>query len=77
MERTISYYLIESDDYLVLDSIWQWCQYSGRDIPMYTTRITSLTTGWVVELAEDDPATTFFLLNFGHRVSAIAAPYYL
>jgi len=76
MERTITYYLIESSDYDKINRIWDWCQYSGRDIPMYKTRIAKGSTGWVVELDPTDKASSFFLLNFSHLVTAINAPLY-
>ena len=76
MERTIQYYLIESLDYANINRVWDWCQYSGRDVPMYKTRISAGSTGWVVELDPADKASTFFLLNFSHLVTAINAPRY-
>ena len=76
MERTIQYYLIESQDYANINRVWDWCQYSGRDVPMYKTRISGSSTGWVVELDPKDKSTTFFLLNFSHLVTAINAPRY-
>lgn len=75
MERTINYYLVESSDYERINRIWDWCQYSGRDIPMYKTRIAKSTTGWVVE-CPTDRIQTAFLLNFSQWVTHISAPYY-
>ena len=76
MERTINYYLVDSSDYSKINRIWDYCQYSGRDLSMYKTRITVAQTGWVIEL-EDSPQQTAFLLNFGHLVTKISAPYYV
>ena len=75
MERTVNYYLIESSDYSVLNRIWDYCCYSGRDIAMYKTRLTVAEVGWVVEL-HGDRVQTAFLLNFSHHVTRVARPYY-
>ena len=71
----IQYYIIETHDYEDINSIWLWCQFSGRDIPMYKTRISRGSTGWVVECPTDRTQTAF-LLNFAHWVCPITAPYY-
>lgn len=42
---------------------------------MYKTRVTSSSTGWVVEL-DNSPIQTAFLLNFAQYVTKISAPYY-
>ena len=73
MERTINYYLIESPQNL--ERIWHYCNYEGKDIPMYKTRVTSSSTGWIVELS-DSPIQTAFLLNFAQYVTKISTPYY-
>jgi hypothetical protein len=75
MERTITYYLVESSDYAVINRVWDWAQYSGRDIPMYKTRITQGTIGWVVE-CPNTSEQTWFLLNFGHLVTELSSTYY-
>ncbi len=75
MERTINYYLVESNDYAKINRIWDYCNYSGHNLSMYKTRITLASTGWVVEL-DNSPRQTAFLLNFGHLVTRIGAPYY-
>lgn len=75
MERTIQHYLIESSDYAHINRIWDWCQYSGRDLPMYRARITKGTVGWVVECPTDRTQTAF-LLNFSQHVTAISSTYY-
>lgn len=75
MERTITYYLVESNDYGTINRIWDWCQYSGRDIPMYKTRISKGSTGWVVE-CPTDKIQSMFLLNFAQWVTSINPPYY-
>ena len=67
------YYLIDSSDYAVINCIWDWCQYQGRDIPMYRRRITQGQISWLVEC----PATSvqsMFLLNFSHLVTEITEP---
>lgn len=76
MERSdLNYYLIESNDYTTLNRIWDWCNYQGRTVAMYKTRITIASTGWVVELA-DSKIRTAFLLNFSQQVTSISKPYY-
>jgi hypothetical protein len=72
---TTQYYLIETSNYDYLDRIWMWCQFSGRDIPMYKTRIGLGHIGWVVEL-EDTPVLSLFLLQFSSWVSPIKKPSY-
>jgi hypothetical protein len=73
---TIQHYIIETHDYAHINRVWDWCQYSGRDIPMYKTRVSAGHIAWVVELDPTDKSSTFFLLNFSHLVTAITAPYY-
>lgn len=75
MERTINYFLVETSDYSKIERIWHYCNYTGKTISMYKTRISKGSTGWVVEL-EDSPLQTAFLLTWGHLVSKISAPYY-
>ena len=75
MERTINYYLVESTDSNTIERIWHYCNYQGQEIAMYKTRVTFGSTGWVVELP-DTKIQTAFLLNFGHWVTKISAPYY-
>ena len=69
----IQYYIIESTNYDHINKMWDWCQYSGRDIPMYRTRITQSNIAWVVE-CPTDPTQTAFLLNFAQWVCPISAP---
>ena len=77
MERAITnYFLIETYDYSKINRIWDYCNYQGRNIPMYKTRITMSQTGWVVELP-DDKTQTAFLLNFANWVTKVGKPYYL
>ena len=76
MERAINYFLVETSDYDNINRIWDYCQFQGRDIPMYKTRITMSQTGWVVELP-DDKTQTAFLLNFANWVTKVGKPYYL
>ena len=77
MERAnINYYLIESSDYSKINRIWDYCQYSGRSIAMYKTRLSASHTGWVVELP-DSSVQTAFLLNFAQYVSRVSKPYYV
>lgn len=64
-------YLIETHDYAHINRIWDHCQYQGRDIPMYRTRIAQGLVSWVVEL-NDDKYATRFLLEFSHWVTRIA-----
>ena len=73
MERTIQYYLIETHNYDHINRMWDWCQFQGRDIPMYKTRISKGSTAWVVE-CPTDRVQTAFLLNFAHWVCPISAP---
>ena len=75
MERTVNYYLILSSDYHVLNRIWDYCCYSGRDIAMYKTRLSVSEVGWVVEL-DDSKVRTAFLLNFSEHVTCVGRPYY-
>lgn len=72
--KDIEYYLVETTNYDHINRIWDWCQFQGRDIPMYKTRISAGTIGWVVELA-DSPVRSIFLLNFSHWVCSIGTPY--
>ena len=77
MERAISnYYLIESSDYTIINRVCDYCNYQGKNIPMYKTRLTTTSTGWVVELPIDSKTTTAFLLNFSHIVTLITRPFY-
>ena len=71
----LQYYIIESTNYDHIDRIWFWCQYSGRDLPMYRTRITQSLIAWVVECPTDRTQTAF-LLNFAKWVSPINPPLY-
>ena len=64
-------YTIDTRDYAVINRMWDLCQYSGHDIPMYKTRITESNIAWVVDLAEDK-YTTRFLLEFSQWVTPIA-----
>jgi hypothetical protein len=75
MERTI--YLIDSRDPNITDKIWHYTQYSGlvESIPMYKTRITAGTTGWVVELS-DNAQHSLFLLNYSRYCTQITGTYY-
>jgi hypothetical protein len=70
---TKEFYLIETSNYDHINRIWDWCQFSGRDIPMYKTRIGAGLVGWVVEL-DSSSTRTIFLLNFSHWVCAINPP---
>ena len=72
----IEYYLIQTTNYDHLNRMWDWCQFQGRDVPMYRTRIGQSSTGWVIEL-EDTPARSLFLLQFSNWVTAIGKPYYV
>ena len=74
MAKDIEYYLVETTNYDHINRVWDWCQFQGRDIPMYKTRISAGTIGWVIEL-EDSPVRSIFLLNFSHWVCSIGAPY--
>ena len=73
MAKDIEYYLIETSNYDHINRIWDWCQFQGRDIPMYKTRVSRGTTAWVVE-CPTDRVQTAFLLNFAHWVCPITAP---
>ena len=73
MERAIQYYLIETNNYDHINRMWDWCQFQGRDIPMYKTRIAKGQIGWVIECPTDRTQTAF-LLNFAHWVCPITAP---
>jgi hypothetical protein len=75
MERTIQYYLVDTNNYDHINRMWEWCQFQGRDVPMYKTRVSVGTLGWVVE-CPTDRVQTAFLLNFSHWVCPISAPYY-
>jgi hypothetical protein len=70
-ERTRMLYTIDTKDYTVINRMWDLCQYSGRDIPMYRTRIGQGIMSWVVEL-DNDKYTSRFLLEFSSYVTAIA-----
>ena len=72
MANNIEYYLLETSNYDHINRVWDWCQYSGRDVPMYRTRIGQGIIGWVVEL-EDAPVRSLFLLQFSSWVCAITA----
>lgn len=72
---SVNYYLIETLDYTKINRIWDWCNYQGRTIAMYKTRLTVSSTGWVVELP-NNKVQTAFLLNFGHYVTKVGRPYY-
>lgn len=75
MERAISYFLIESSDYSKINRVWDYCNYQGRNLSMYRTRLSPSSTGWVVELP-DDKTQTAFLLNFAQFVTKVGKPYY-
>jgi len=70
--KDIQYYLLETSNYDHINRVWDWCQYSGRDVPMYRTRVGQGIIGWVVEL-EDAPVRSLFLLQFSSWVCAITA----
>jgi hypothetical protein len=57
-------YHITTGDYSHINRIWDWCQYTGRDIPMYRCRLGMGNIGWVVEVS--GKIETVFLLNFSH-----------
>ena len=67
------YYHVNTQDYDNINRIWAWCQYMGRDIPMYRTRISAGYIGWVVE-CPDAPIQSMFLLNFSSWVTEIREP---
>jgi hypothetical protein len=74
--RAVEYYLVQTTNYDHINRMWLWCQFEGRSVPMYRTRISLSNTGWVIEL-EDTPVRSLFLLQFSSWVSAIGKPYYL
>ena len=65
-------YTIDTRDYTVINRMWDLCQYSGRDIPMYRTRLSQGVIAWVVEL-EDDQYATRFLLEFSSYVTHVSS----
>ena len=71
----MQYYLIETNNYDHINRMWDWCQFSGRDVPMYKTRVSRGSIGWVVECPTDRTQTAF-LLNFSQWVCEINAPMY-
>jgi hypothetical protein len=70
---TKEFYLIETTNYDHINRVWDWCQFQGRDIPMYKTRIGAGLIGWVIEL-DNSSTRTIFLLNFSHWVCSINPP---
>ena len=71
----LEYYILETTNYDHINSVWMWCQFSGRDIPMYKTRLSASHTAWVIEIPSTS-VETLFLLNFSHWVSPIKKPSY-
>ena len=72
----MDYYLLECDDHTI-ERIWHYCNYTGKDIAMYRTRITQHQIGWVVELDPGSPLTSLFLLQWSQYITHISAPYYV
>jgi len=70
---TVQYYTIDTSNYDYINRIWDWCQYSGRDIPMYETRLGFGVIAWVCAVP-DNSTESLFLLNFSHWVSPIKKP---
>lgn len=69
-------YTINRTDWEFLERVWDYCQNSGYDIPMYKTRLNAYTTAWVVELL-DNKIATMFLLRFGQYVTNVMGTYYV
>jgi len=72
---TVQYYTIDTSNYDHINRIWTWCQYSGRDIPMYKTRLGFGVIAWVCAVP-DSSVESLFLLNFSSWVSPIKKPSY-
>ena len=68
--------MINTNNYDVLNRIWDYTQYKGASIPMYRTRISASTTAWIVELP-DSKLRTAFLLQFGQYVTSVMNVYYV
>lgn len=71
----VEYYVVDTANYDHINRMWDWCQFQGRDIPMYKTRLSRGVTAWVVEIPSSS-VETVFLLNFSKWVSAIKKPSY-
>jgi hypothetical protein len=63
-------YAVLSQDYTVVNRLWDLCQNSGRDLPMYRTRITSSEISWVIEL-DDSAWSTRILLEHSGSLTCI------
>lgn len=72
----IVYYTISTADLDHINRVWDWCQYSGRSIPMYKTRLGLGVIAWVCEVP-CNKVQTLFLLNFSQWVAEVKKPSYL
>jgi hypothetical protein len=76
MERAnLSYYVIESSSYDVVNRIWNYVESTHSHMLMYKTRISASNTQWVIEMPKDR-LESYFLLQFSKYVSSIAKPNY-
>lgn len=71
----VEYYAIETTNWDHIDRMWMWCQFSGRNLPMYKTRLSASHTAWIVEVPASS-VQSMFLLNFSSWVSLIKKPNY-
>ena len=62
-------YLLDTTNRSVIERIWEYCQNSGQEIPMYRSRVGFGRVAWVVEPTERQ--ATLFLIAFGQWAVSI------
>lgn len=69
-------YAIETSDYVRINRIWDLCQYSGRNVPMYRARLSAGWISWVVEL-DDSSWSTRILLEHSEYLTCLTGTDYV
>lgn len=64
-------YAVNAGDYATLNRLWDYCQNSGLDIPMYRSRLSASWISWVV-LVPDTAQGSLLLLQFSDILTSLS-----